>query len=389
MNIYPDFSSSLSDFISVNIRLNKDNPNYIRPLDKDIAFVFDSSKNKLLKTGKICRWLLRNSFNEPIGRIAAFINPRYKNKGDKFRMGGIGFFDCIDNQKAANLLFDTAKEWLQEQGMEAMDGPINFGERDKWWGLLVEGFHAPPYRLNYNPQYYQQLFELYGFKNFYAQICYKLLISSDSNNQLSEKFYRAHDKFKDNPEYKAVHLRKKNMEKFAKDFCEVYNAAWASHAGNKTISNPQAIATFKALKPIADEKLVWFVYHKDRPVAVWFNIPDINQIIKQLNGQFHLLEKIKFFILKLQKVCKNVMGIVFGVIPEYQSTGIDYFMIVEAEKEIKKNTGYRELELQWQGEFNPKIHNISKNLEAEKSRTLITYRYIFDHDAVFERHPIL
>jgi hypothetical protein len=58
--------------------------------------------------------------------------------------------------------------------MEAMDGPINFGELDKWWELLVSGFHSPPYGLNFHPPYYLQLFENYGFEVFYHHICWRL-----------------------------------------------------------------------------------------------------------------------------------------------------------------------------------------------------------------------
>ncbi|MEQ9404374.1 MAG: hypothetical protein RIM99_12350 [Cyclobacteriaceae bacterium] len=387
MNIYEDLSTSLSDFIRVNIKVNEGNPNYIRPLDKDIKAVFDPTKNKLLKKGKVIRWLLKDDSNQLIGRIAAFINPRYKNKGDKFKVGGIGFFECTDDQDAANLLFDTAKEWLTSEGVEAMDGPINFGERDRWWGLLVEGFHAPPYGLNYNPPYYQKLFETYGFQNFYNQICWKMDLAREA--QLSDKFYEAHKRIAADSDFKAIYLKKNKLEKFAADFCAVYNGAWASHEGNKAMAEAQAIKTFKQLKPIIDERLVWFVYHKDKPVAMWLNLPDINQIIKHLNGQFHLLAKLKFLIMKMRKSTNGMMGIVFGVIPEFQGTGVDYFMIVEGEKEIKKNTNYRTLELQWQGEFNPKILNVSKNLEAKKARTLVTYRYIFDREVEFVRHPIL
>ena len=387
MKIYQDESPNLSDFLKVNVKINKGNPNYIRPLDQDVRSVFDLKKNRFLKKGKACRWLLKDDSGELIGRIAAFVNPRYKNMGDKYKTGGIGFFDCIDDQEAANLLFDTGKKWLEEQGMEAMDGPINFGERDRWWGLLVEGFHAPPYGLNYNPPYYQKLFETYGFKNFYNQICWKMALSEDA--QLSEKFYAAHERFEKDPDFTAQHYNKKQLKKFAQDFCDVYNGAWASHKGNKSMAVAQAVKMFKKMGPIVDGRIVWFAYHKGKPIAMWLNIPDINQMIRHLNGKFHLLAKIHFMILKWRKICRGMVGVVFGVVPEHQGTGVDYYMIVEGEKEIKTNTKYRELELQWQGDFNPKMLNISKNLEAEKARTLITYRYLFDQDAEFERHPIL
>jgi hypothetical protein len=64
-------------------------------------------------------------------------------------------------------------------------------------------------------------------------------------------------------------------------------------------------------------------------------------------------------------------------------------MIVEAAKVIQPSKKYYLTELQWQGDFNPKMNNISKNLEFNLSRRLATYRYLFDRSKPFKRHPIL
>ena len=80
------------DFLRVNVLINKGNPNYIRPLDKDINLVFDKKKNKTFRFGTTIRWILKNEKGELIGRIAAFTNKKYKNKGDDVPVGGIGFF---------------------------------------------------------------------------------------------------------------------------------------------------------------------------------------------------------------------------------------------------------------------------------------------------------
>lgn len=160
------------EFLLVHVNCHAGIPEWIQPLNKDISEVFDANKNKAFLQGEVIRWILKENNGRLIGRIAAFINRKYINKGDAFPVGGIGFFDCINNHDAANYLFDTVKNWLEKKGMQAMDGPINFGERDKWWGLLVKGFHAPLYGMNYNPPYYQQLFETYGFQIFYSQICW-------------------------------------------------------------------------------------------------------------------------------------------------------------------------------------------------------------------------
>lgn len=376
------------EFIKTHSLINKAYPNWIQPLDQDVLAVFDPQKNKLLTKSEAMRWVLKDGTGKPMGRIAAFVNSRYKNKGDDVPVGGIGFFDCIDDQKPADLLFDTAKNWLRERGMQAMDGPINFGDRDKWWGLLVEGFHPPIYNMNYNPPYYQKLFEQYGFCNFYNQICWSLSVAEESN-QLEAKFYESHQKFAGNPDFEARHVNKNQLDKFAEDFCIVYNKAWANHQGNKEMSITQAMKLTQSLKPVLDEKLIWFVYHKNEPVVMWINLPDINQIVKHLGGQFSIWAKLKFFLIKTFGANTNFVGIVYGIIPEFQGSGLDYFMIVEAEKIIKSKTGYKKLELYWQGDFNPKMLNISKNLGGKPFRKLVTYRYLFDRERPFKRHPVI
>jgi len=192
------------EFLDVNVLINKNDPNYIRPLDKDINEVFNPQKNKTFRHGEAIRWILKDKEGKLIGRIAAFANKKYKNKGDDGPAGGIGFFDCINDQHAADMLFDVAKHWLMQRGMQAMDGPINFGERDRWWGLLVKGFEPPVYCLNYNPPYYQALFENYGFKNFYNQHCYALKVME----RVQEKFYTRHALIAADSDFSSRHIQK-------------------------------------------------------------------------------------------------------------------------------------------------------------------------------------
>ena len=247
------------EFLQVNVEINKKDPNYIRPLDKDINEVFDPKKNKAFRFGEATRWILKDDNGKLIGRIAAFANKKYRNKGDDVPVGGIGFFDCINNQQAADMLFDVAKHWLTLKGMEAMDGPINFGERDRWWGLLVEGFQPPVYCLNYNAPYYKELFENYGFKNFFNQICFGI----DPNKEISPKIISRHAHLAADPAYSARYLKKNQLEKYAEDFTTVYNKAWAGHGGLKELKNDQVLQMFKKMKPVMDEKIIWFVYHNE------------------------------------------------------------------------------------------------------------------------------
>jgi len=373
-------------FIQVNVVINKDDPNYIRPLDKDIKEVFNPEKNKAFRFGEATRWVLTDGDGKLIGRVAAFVNKKYRTKGDEFPVGGIGFFDCINNQDAADMLFDVARHWLLQRGMEAMDGPINFGERDRWWGLMVDGFQPPPYCMNYNKPYYKELFERYGFRCFFNQYCYGL----NPKKELSQKILDRHALIAKDPAFSARHIRKNQLPKFAADFAFVYNKAWAVHGGMKELKTEQVLALFNKMKPVMDEKIVWFVYHNENPIALFVNLPDLNQWFKYLNGQFDLWHKLKFLWIKLTKKNKRFTGIAFGVIPEFQGAGVDSYLINEAKMVVQPYTPYTEYELQWIGDWNPKMLNVAEHFgDTYRSRQLITYRYIFDRTREFKRHPVL
>lgn len=376
--------SQAKEFIQANVQLNRHNPAYIRPIDAEIDEVFDPAQNKAFRHGEITRWVLKDAEGRLIGRIAAFVNKKYKTKGDDVPVGGIGFFDCINDQEAADMLFDVARHWLSQRGMEAMDGPINFGERDKWWGLLTEGFYEPLYGMNFNPPYYKALLENYGFRPFFDQLCF----SMDYKKPLNAKLVRRHERLAADPAYSARMIDKRHLLKFAEDFVAIYNPAYAGHGGLKEMKKDQAVQLFKKMKPLMDEKIVWYVYYNDRPIAMFLNIPDLNQYFKHFNGKFGLLQKLHFLWLRRRGACKRFTGILFAIIPEFQGKGVDGYMIVEAGKVVQQQSSYEDYEMQWIGDFNPKMVNIAKGL-GEVSRKLTTYRYLFDRAKEFKRHPML
>lgn len=379
--------SLAEDFINVNVLMNRANSNYIRPLDKDVHDVFDLKKNKAFRFGSVIRWVLQNDDGELIGRIAAFTNKKYRNRGDDVPVGGIGFFECIYDQNAADMLFDVARHWLIQQGMQAMDGPINFGERDRWWGLVVVGFQEPLYCMNYNPPYYNLLFENYGFQPFFHQIC----LGMDPKQKLSDKIHERHNWYAKDPAFSSCYINKNHLEKYAADFTEVYNAAWAGHGGLKELRKEQVVQMFKKMKPVMDERIVWFAYHHQKPIAIFTNLPDLNQWFKHLNGKFDLLHKLKFLWVKKTRPCKKFTGLVFGIVPEWQGKGIDAYIIGEADKVVKLDSfQYTEYEMQWIGDFNPKMLNVAQGIgDVYQSRKLTTYRYLFDRTKEFKRHPML
>lgn len=380
-------SDLAKQFLQVPVQLYQNDSNWIRPLNKDIEDVFNEKKNKAFRFGEVIRWILKDENDKLIGRIAAFINKKYKNKGDDVPVGGIGFFECINNQQAANCLFDTAKQWLTEKGMQAMDGPINFGERDRWWGLVTEGYHEPLYCMSYNPPYYVQLFENYGFKVFFNQICFGL----EAQKPIAEKTLERYNTIANTPGMSVKTIMKNELPKFAVDFTNVYNKAWAGHGGLKQLSVEQVMIMFKKMKPVIDEKIVYFAYHNEEPIGVFLNLPDLNQYFKHMNGKFGLLQKLYFLWMQKFRPSKKFTGLVFGIVPEWQGKGIDAFMIGTCQKIVQvPSKPYTDYEIQWIGDFNPKMINVAAGFgDTFKTRNLATYRYLFDREKEFKRHPIL
>ena len=123
--------------------------------------------------------------------------------------GGIGFFESVNDPEAALLLFDQAREWLLSFGMEAMDGPTNPGMRDAFWGCLVDGFHEPVFHMPYNFPYYKDLFESYGFRNYFNQYTYRRTF--EDTTDLHPALLRTANRILSNPDYEFKLIEKGTM----------------------------------------------------------------------------------------------------------------------------------------------------------------------------------
>ncbi|MCD6345968.1 MAG: hypothetical protein J7L96_00965 [Bacteroidales bacterium] len=372
------------DFVEVPKILYKHDPVWVCPLDNDIHDIFDPSKNVYFNHGRAARWILKDDNGRLIGRVAAFIDDNTAHSQDQ-PTGGMGFFECVDDQKAADLLFDTAKEWLVEHGMEAMDGPVNFGETDSWWGLLVNGFTHPSYEIAYNPPYYQALFENYGFKTYYKQEGFHLDVTKD----LPQRFMKIAGWVAKKPEYSFKHFTWKDQDQFVADFATVFNIAWASFKENFEALTPEYIQkTLQKAKAIIDPEFIWLAYKDEEPIAIYLMYPDVNMILEHLDGRLHLWNKLKFLWLVKRKTITRARGVLMGVVPKYQNLGMESAIIWNLIQVFKRKKHYKEIEFSWVGDFNPKMRKIFISVGSVPVKNYITYRYLFDQSKEFKRYPI-
>lgn len=377
--------TTLKNFHKVAEIIYANDGNYIPHLIQDIDKIFDPAKNKLLNGDNAIRWIFYNNNNQLIGRVAAFVNPKTAHS-EKQPTGGIGFFESINDREVAHFIFDTARQWLISKGMEAMDGPINLGERNQFWGCLTVNFTDPnSYGMNYNPPYYPDLFESYGFKTYFNQYLYKRPVVMP----VQEVFVRKVERLKEISNIRVDNVVGKTTEEIAKEFQTVYNAAWGGHDHFKPLPLETALKIINALKPVIDKRIVIFAYHEDEPIGFFINIPELNEIFKYVNGNLNLIGKLKFLYHKIKRTPKTMVGIVFGVARKWHGKGVEGAMIHWAGEYVNKNTRYQEIVMTWIGDFNPKMLKVCENLGAERYREMKTYRYLFDRTLPFERCPIV
>ncbi|WP_374950819.1 GNAT family N-acetyltransferase [Mucilaginibacter sp.] len=358
-------------FLDVARLLYKNDANWVCPLDNDLEAVFDPKKNNFHQHGTATRWILRDVSGNLIGRIGAFVNEK-KAYNYEQPTGGCGFFECIDNKQAAFLLFDTAKEWLKLKGMQAMDGPINFGENDNFWGLLVEGFTPPSYGMNYNPPYYKAFFEEYGFVTQYEQITNHLSV----HKPFSERFTKIANWVMNKPGYNFEHFETARIEKFANDFIEIYNDGWQDFENFVPINHATIMESFKQMKAIMDERLIWFAYVDNEPASFIVILPDANQMIKPLNGKLNLWGKLTFLYRKLKGVTR-MRAIVMGTKQKFQKHGLESCLFIKLKEYVLPLNQYDELELSWVGDFNEKMIAIHAAVGATFGKRHLTMRYKF------------
>jgi hypothetical protein len=362
----------------------RNDPVWVCQLESEVEDIFSPRENSFFRHGEATRWILRDDRGKLIGRVAAFVN---RAKAAKYQQptGGMGFFECIDDRDAAFLLFDTCRAWLEKRGMEAMDGPINFGENDANWGLLVEGFTHPGLGMNYNPPYYRELFESYGFRFYFEQVSNHL----DLTKPFPERFWKIADWVLKRPGISFRHYDPAMKEKFVRDMKEVYDDAWSFHESFTPMNEETLLKSLKKTKSFLDKEMIWFAYHEEEPVAFLIMFPDVNQVLKYLGGKLHLWNKLKFLYLLKKKTITRTRIVIMGVKPKYQRYGIESGIFWHLNEKMKKKPHITELELSWVGDFNPKMRALHESVGAVFGKRHITYRRLFSENAEFRRSEII
>ena len=337
----------LKDFLKFPWKVYQNNPYWVPPLIKEVKDLLGIQKHPFWKHARRKLFLARKN-GEVVGRIAAIVDDNHNNFHQE-KTGFFGFFECLKDYSGAEALLNTAKRWCQMEKMEVLRGPVNPTMNEEC-AFLLEGFDKlPTIMMPYNPSYYLEFTERYGFQK--AKDLYALLKKAEDG--IPERIKKMVERIKKKTGVKVRPLDMENFERDVQFLKDIYNSVWEKNWGFVPMTGEEMDLSAKKLKQFAEPDLILFAEIDNKPVGVSVTIPDMNQVLKKLNGRLGPIEILKFLYYK--KKIDGVRSLIGGVKKEYRNTGIIAVLYYETEKNVVK-LGYKWCELGWNLEDNDLIN---------------------------------
>lgn len=361
-------------FHSFQAKLYEDTDAWIPPFRFEIEKIFNPSKNSFFQTGECERFLLFDDYDNPVARFALMNQPERDAVLDP-KMGGLGFLELVNDQSVMDEVINFASEWHQARGYHAFRGPINFGENDNFWGLLVENFEEEPiYGMHYHHPYYKTLVEASGAKKLDDHWSYR----RDFDQPLPERMVKITDRIEErmNVEIKPVDFSQ--AEKDAEAIRTIYNRAWADqdiadreHEFTE-LTHETVMEMVDQLKRIVINDSVLIAYIDGVPASFVVSIPDLNQVSKKTGGKMHWWQIPRLLLLK--RNARRLRTLVFGTLPEYRKKGLEALVFIRGIQMTKKAAPSLEyLEGAWVSEKNWLMQRSLEALGCYHHKTHRTY----------------
>ena len=357
-------SDQLAAFIRLPWAIYRNDPNWAPPLIRDVKTAFNPSKHPFHAHSEVQPFLsLRDG--KPVGRIAAVRNRNHERFHEE-PVGFFGYYECVDDPDASRALFDATASWLSERGLKTMRGPTSFSTNEVT-GLLVDGVEGlPVLMMAYNPPYYVDQIEAYGFQTAKTLLAYMI----DDQTQ-PEHLHRASRIVRRRA---GVTMRTMNMKKFDSELAlvrKIYNSAWEKNWGFVPMTDAEFAFMAKELKPIIDPSIAVFADTSDgETIAFALALPDFNIVLRKMNGRllpFGLLKAL-WYGRKIHRARVLTLGVAEG----YRGKGIDAALILELYRNGTAR-GINQAELSWVLEDNEKMRAALERLGARAYRRYRLY----------------
>jgi len=322
------------DFIMFPFKLYKNDPLWVPPLISEMKRIIEGPGSLLFQSGPHT-FFNAYKYGEIVGRIAVGIDEKM-NKWRNKKEGYVTLFECVNDKEVAFSLLNKAEEWLKENNMEDMVGPVSPTNGDDYRGMLVENFEDPPViYTTYNPPYYVDFFESYGFKREHTFVAYKYDLNNlplDEEIKVIEYAKKKYNFYTRPADYSRVPEEAKTLQKILEKSLTPLEYDYLIPPTEEEMLN-----LAKDLVKFIPSEFVQLAFSNENPVGFAVAMPDYNQILKKLNGRLFPFGWLKFLMYK-NKINRARVFLLF-VIPEYQSKGVPAALFIELLRYARKK-GY-------------------------------------------------
>jgi GNAT superfamily N-acetyltransferase len=362
---------SLNQFIDMPRLVYGDDPAWVAPLKFERMGVLDKKKNPYFDHAKAEYWLAWQG-NNIVGRISAQVDDlaqEHQGQGT----GHFGFIEAIDDPAVFSALFETAENWLREQGMTRVMGPFNLSVNEET-GMLIDGFEHPPRLLmGHARPYYGARVEEQGYGTAKNLLAYDLKIIEP----FPERTQRILAKASVNKHMRMRPLDKKNLEAELMLFIDIFNDAWADNWGFVPFTENEIKKMGDDLKLFLRPDICQIAYWDDEPAAFMITLPDLNTAIADMDGKLFPLGWVKLLKNLILTTPKNVRVPLMGVRKKYQShvSGalMSLSLIAKCRDVCREAYGIERGELSWILEDNTAMRNMLISIGCEEYKKYRVY----------------
>ncbi len=369
--------SLVRKFIKLPWEIYKGDPNWVPPLKLEMRQKLNPQKNPFFKYGSVKLFGVENENRTLVARGAAILNPMHNRLYDD-HTGFFGLFECIDDVKAAGILIKRIADELQRNRCTHVLGPVNFSTNEES-GFLIEGFgHRPMIMTNYCPPYYQELMPACGLTTAMDMSSYEWHFEHVYPDKLDRVI-----RLLSRQDRGDVHIRaldRKRLDEEVRTIREIYNSSFPAVWGFVPISGPESEEMAKSFKLFSDDNLILFAETAGKPVGFCLCLPDINEILKDLNGKLLPFGLFKF--LMRRRRIRSARVLVLGVIPAYRNLGTAALLIHRLH-ETGLARGYRRGELSMVMESNHRMRQLLEALGFRAIKRFRVYQAALNH--IFSR----
>ncbi len=324
-----------------------------------------SPKHPFHKHANVKHFIALDENGDVRGRISAIVNHAH-NEFWKDKVGFFGFFECVNDQSVAAALLNAAEQFLKDQGLDTMRGPMNFSTNEEC-GLLIDGFDTPPaVMMTHNPAYYATLIEGVGFGKAKDLLAYQMF-----DGQLTDRIRSIGRKIEERMEIRFRPFNQKDFKGEVERFKVIYNSAWEENWGFVPMTDEEIDVMAEGLKMVLDPRLIQFAETKDgTAVGFILGLPDLNVIFKKLNGKLFPFGIIHLLLNKHKVGRARILAM--GVLPQYRKKGIDAVLYLRA-YEAGTAVGYGWGEFSWVLEDNEMMTSAAVGMGAKAYKTWRIY----------------